>query len=153
MDEQKIKTLKEIGKEMNSQDNRSTGYPLFVIQTENKIYNENGCDSERKEDIDRDELCESCNELYSKDEDLPEECSDCDSNGFHWFELEYQFDLRAGVFFTEKACQEHLDYNDYHYNKPRIYAVGAWRNSEMQKVMQILSSLGSEDGKVTMPYL
>lgn len=148
-----VDKLIEIGVKMNTQDNRSTAYPLFVIQSLNKVYSENGCESERNEDIDDNELCKSCKELYDNEKDLPEQCEECDSCGFHWFDNEYEFDLRAGVFFTEQACEEHIKANDYHYTKPRSYAIGAWRNEEMQEVMRIISSLGSKDGKVTNPYL
>ena len=78
-------------------------------------------------------------------------CDDCHEY-FSFYSTIDVFNLRAGVFFTEKACQEHIDQNDYHYNKPRVFAVSAWRNYEMQEVMQHISALTTEDNKPVSFY-
>lgn len=105
-------TLKDIGIEMVGQDNRATQYPLFVIQ-------EDGLrPSAPWEDYDSVDISEDGEEGHYK--------------------IEPVFDLRAGVFFTTKACQQHIDENDYHYTNPRVYAISAWRNPEMQAVQQHL---------------
>tara|TARA_R110002012_G_C11639193_1_gene610476 strand:+ start:1925 stop:2413 length:489 start_codon:yes stop_codon:yes gene_type:complete len=44
-------------------------------------------------------------------------------------------------FFTAKACQEHIDANDYHYNKPVNYLNSGWRNPEMELVQEFLCGL------------
>lgn len=53
--------------------------------------------------------------------------------------------VNVGPFFTEKAAQAHIDANDYHYNKPFIYVNSAWRNPEMQTVMNILFKLAGKE--------
>jgi len=136
----KNKTLIAISKEMQTQDNRATAYPLFVVMVDKKVY---GCESwcnevERKEDFDSDYLCEKCAEKYENNEDLDDYCEDCDQDCFVWFSWEKDFDLKAGVFFTAKACDEHIRLNDYHYSNPRSYAISAWRNYEMQEVINFL---------------
>ena len=45
------------------------------------------------------------------------------------------------VYLTKKAAQTHIDANHYHYNKPFVYVEGAWRNTEMQKIMQFIYNI------------
>jgi len=156
MKDEDIKTLKDIGNKLNTQDNRSTAFPLFVVQSLKKQYVDRSWDwehAERKEDWNSGDLCNKCQlkELHGKN--LPKYCEDCDADLFVYYNEEYEFDLQAGVFLTEHACKEHIKYNGYHYHRPRIYAISAWRNDEMQSIMKILSVLASKDGKVSQAYL
>lgn len=157
MKDEDIQMLKEIGERMNTQDNRSTAFPLFVVQSlvqrPSPAELSTGCERVDDDHLDRECLCEKCNALYENDEELPDECEDCQDECFNFFTEEYEFDLQAGVFLTEQACEEHIKYNGYHYYKPRSYAVSAWRNNEMQNLMKMLSVLASKDGKVTGAYL
>lgn len=50
-------------------------------------------------------------------------------------------DKYVNTFFTAKACQEHIDSNHYHYNKPDVYLNSAWRNPEMELVSEFLCNL------------
>ena len=137
-------SLLEISQEMNTQNNRSTAHPLFVIQVDKKQYGAEGwCDeAERKEDYDHEDFCESCAQLAEdNDEALPDYCENCAPEMFVWYKWEKAFDLQAGVFFTAKACDEHIRCNDYHYSNPRSYAISAWRNYEMQDTMKFLKNL------------
>lgn len=143
---EKLDFLHELGKKMNAQDNRGTQFPLFVVRQRVRKYNYNqdGEFSERLEDYDEDSLCEKCEKLADEGDVLPDECDDCESSSFVRYDLDYEFDMRAGVFFTEEACDAHIKANHYHYHEPSSYAIGAWRNWEMQKMLQIVSELGSE---------
>ena len=47
--------------------------------------------------------------------------------------------VEGQVYLTEKAAQHHIDSNSYHYHEPFIYVVGAWRNPEIQTLMQLMS--------------
>lgn len=47
----------------------------------------------------------------------------------------------SNTFFTAKACQEHIDSNDYHYTEPTVYLNHAWRNPEMELVSEFLCNL------------
>ena len=131
---------KEISKRMHEQDHRSTQYPLYVIRVDQHIpatqYDEWGYDGrERSENFELETLCESCLELHNSGSDLPEDCDEC-GDCFNYYRIEKAFDLTAGVFFTEKACLDHIEANKYHYKNPDCYVVGAWRNEEMQTIMQ-----------------
>ena len=142
-------SVENIGKKMLTQENRMTQYPLFVIMVDEKIARSPDWDWDDKERVDIDclngqDLCENCMKILENDQDLPPECDDCDDGAFDFFQVKRVPDLRAGVFFTLDACQKHIDANDYHYVNPKPFVVGAWRNEEMQQVMQHLCSLAGE---------
>jgi hypothetical protein len=133
--------LKDIGSEMVQQSNRSTQYPLFIIQVDRKRWVSEYDDhdgAERKEDYDYKRMCDSCRRGEDTQNPELEFCEDCPSDMFNYFVIEDDFELMPGVFFTDRACQAHIDANRYHYRNPRVYGIGAWRNPEMQKVMQHL---------------
>lgn len=136
------KLMLETSKEMNTQDNRCTEYPLFVVWEKVKDYGDvSWCDQvERKPEIDIDNLCEKCQEKY-RIEDLPEYCEDCDEDCFVWFNWEWKPNLKAGFFLTAKACQEHIDQNDYHYSEAKTYAYGCWRNPEMEEIIKFMREI------------
>ena len=100
--------------------------------------------SEDWEVIDSEEMCESCqaDEFYA-DEDC-EEC-ECGRKTRMCFDWKWEMDDRAGVFFTERACEFHIAQNHYHYNKPRSYVISAWRNPEMVETMQMILKLTGDD--------
>lgn len=146
--------IKTIGAELATQDNRSTQYPLFVVQVDEKQY-VNYLDSwEHKERVNLDavdfdefykDLCSSCRQLFDNDDELQDDCNTCASDSFWYYNIAGAFDLQAGVFLTAKACDEHIASNHYHYNKPRSYGISAWRNYEMQAVMQhLIKAAGKE---------
>lgn len=142
-----MKDLKEISEEMRKQDHRATQYPMFVIQDKVKIgHTEEGClgeYSQRRDSdsgLDYDDLCESCSDLGELE--MPDDCNECDDNAFFYYTEEWQFNLTPGVFFTAKACDEHIRLNHYHYTKhARSYGIGSWRNDEMVLVQQNILKL------------
>jgi len=42
---------------------------------------------------------------------------------------------------AEKACKEHIEQNHYHYNNPKDYLVHAFRNPEMETVLEFLCGI------------
>jgi hypothetical protein len=42
------------------------------------------------------------------------------------------------AFLTKKACELHISRNGYHYNNPRIYVNHAWRNPELERLLEIV---------------
>lgn len=155
--ENNLKFIKEMVDEMAVQDCRATQYPMFVIVEDRYVSVGYSGDWDKRERMDRDSLdtdylCEVCrNKLCHEDvayADLPEFCDDCDTAAFVYLRKlddEESFDLRAGVFFTADACQRHINANHYHYNNPRVFGIGSWRNPEMQATQQfLLSFFGKE---------
>lgn len=149
--------LHDISKEMNKQDNRATQNVLFAIQSLKATGNPDDYEKMERADIDgHDEyLCDDCRKIYydwedGGNEEMPLWCENCDPGAYDYFR--YEFDLRPGVFFTQKAAQKHIDENHYHYNEPRIFGISSWRNEEMQEVQKFLSRLSSDKGKARDCY-
>ena len=135
-------TIKSIGEEMNRQDNRATQFPLYVVQETKEVITHEDfadyyiCVDEEGQKMDEESLCEDC----EGEDELRSPCVGCGFSRRVPVKEEEVFALRAGVFLTAKACEEHIESNKYHYSKPRSYAISAWRNYEMQAIMQFLSS-------------
>lgn len=139
--------LSEIGKKMISQNNRMTQYPLFVVQEKYEFFvgsDGNWDGYHRKGDHDSELFCDSCKKIRDDGGEVPDNCNGCESECFWHYEEIDLFRLEAGVFFTAEACEEHIRLNNYHYNQPRSYAISAWRNEEMQSVMQYLCTLAGD---------
>lgn len=45
------------------------------------------------------------------------------------------------AFLTERACREHIKANNYHYSQPSDFLTHAFRNPELEKVMEFILSL------------
>lgn len=143
---QERKTIKKIGKEMVKQNNRATRFVMFAIQVDEKVYGDQGTETERNYDCDGDLMCPDCIKLVDDSDVLPEYCENCDAEAFHWYSIEKVLTVRdCGVFFTAKACQDHIDANHYHYSNPKVYGIGSWRNPEMQLVQkEIIKQAGEK---------
>lgn len=142
-------TLEEIGKEMAVQNNRATQFPLFIIMADVERAVPEGNGEKRRKDSDYQDfyrgMCAECSTKHEEDGTQPDYCEECDPDCFWDCEISQEPDLRAGVFFTAKACQEHIIENHYHYTNPQVYGIGAWRNPEMQQVMfHLIEKAGKE---------
>lgn len=138
------KFIKDLAEKMSIQSNRATQFPLFVVQVDKKVYgDESWCSEVERKDESDGEMCDDCKK---KDEDgtAPDYCRDCDSECFVWFNWEKEFDLQAGIFLTEEACEQHIKVNNYHYTNPRSYVISAWRNWEMQELFKIIFTLAGK---------
>lgn len=135
--------LHKIGNDMVQQDCRITQNVLFVVQeTVERVVPMGLADERRRVDCDSPDywkgMCETCAAMDENGDCLPDDCQDCDDNLFYWVAIERDLNFEAGVFFTEAACDAHIKQNHYHYNEPRSYGISAWRNPEMQAVMNDL---------------
>jgi len=99
--------------------------------------------------MDEDDLCEE----HHEDDDLDTACVSCGFKHYLPVRNEEEFDLRAGVFFTAEACDAHIAQNKHHYEgmKAVSYGISAWRNPEMQTVMQYLSE-NADPMRVSAPF-
>lgn len=134
--------LSKLVETLATQDNRSTQYPLFVIQVQEKVYGDSSWCTEKERNGDNDgELCEACTQLDEDGEELPDDCQKCDRDCFNWFNWKDDYDLNAGVFLTAEACERHIKMNHYHYCEPKSFGISAWRNPEMQDLIKILFTI------------
>lgn len=166
-----INTLTE---QMETQSNRSTQYPLFYIHEKKEVYNEDGDGrpvymNEDWQGIDEYETSkglwklDSENDIWSldfsdaeeppsEDEELEIELEGDDfiekiAPEIHkgWMKEEDRRIESVGPFFTEKAADLHIKQNHYHYRKPFTYVDSAWRNYEMQGLLQLLFALAGKE--------
>jgi hypothetical protein len=158
MNEDDIKFLAELSKEMNEQETDGQADPIFwvVAQTE-RIWN-------IKSDFDADGICiimDECefdnldefveglvNEGYLKEDNTDfttyEEVIDALAPDIR--DLCYTVNYRENknsivegtLFLTKKECQEHINKNYYHYNNPHTYGMSAWRSPEVERLFKIL---------------
>jgi hypothetical protein len=148
------KALLELSKEMTTQGNRCTAMPhMFQIRTTERVPapEDSGtvawhCDGdiiETDEEIEQavceykgwDEATTEFN--FLEDYEIEEILENAGYNKINYnYESKYQ-----NTFFTAKACEEHIELNDYHYNEPICYLNHAWRNPEMELVSKFLCEI------------
>lgn len=122
--------LREIGQEINTQNNRAMSDPIFMVQQKRRIWgmHEDWSDSWRWVDEDAQEVDDQYREDY---QDIVE------------FTRLYYQDIWGAVqpFFTEKAAQMYIDSNKHNLNNPKIYVFSAYRNQEWQDIRNYLKEL------------
>jgi len=158
-----MKMLDEIKKRLNTQDNRITADPIFVVYDWDRIptssdysdyfmfVDDEGQIADTQEEF-IDFLKENDFKLPFTDE-LKEMSTDrlldwlCEEQGYEHFRKVYYIKKRTfiNVFFTEESANDFIKQNHYHYSKEvHIYVNCLWRNPEMQFIRNSL-----KDGKFT----
>jgi hypothetical protein len=156
--------LMNLSKELNTQDHRGTRMPyIFQIQEKKEMpahegsgdevlyNNEDECEV-RRLDEKIEWLCEwahdnafglhSHEEIRKQYESLSEYDIDSllEDKGFSKYNVQ-EIDVYSNAFLTSKACDEHIQCNKHNLNNPVNYLSGAFRNPELEKVMQFLCEL------------
>jgi len=138
--------LLNLSKELRSQDNRATADPIFCVYQLERFYTEDGdhecyvCDGE---ELDKDFVQESIAQ-YRKDNLGCALSDDAIIEELGYRILRYDFKevpVSGQCYFSEKAAQEHINQNSYHYNKPFVYVESAWRNYEFQSIREMIIQL------------
>lgn len=174
--EDEIRFLKELQKEMNTQDSCGQADPRYwVIRDFDKVYGEklNNPDGLTVYNSDDgNEVCEieyrmfgsskMADEILKELEEQEYELSDndkqtiCDAYDLDSLiealeELDFsvmQYEIVPkyfGMFLTQKAAEEHLRANYYHYSgNATTYAMTAWRSKEADMLYKILHSVDFE---------
>lgn len=174
--EDEIRFLKELQKEMNTQDNLGQADPRYwVIRDFSKVYGERLNNPDGFTVFDSDDGSEVCEieyrmfgtsemvdeilkEFEEKEYELSEEDRqriydtwDLDSLIEVLVELDFsvaQYEIvpkYSGMFLTQKAAEEHLRANYYHYSdNATTYAMTAWRSKEADMLYKILHSVDFE---------
>jgi hypothetical protein len=151
--------IKETGHELQTQDNRHTATPIFRIYEEIKVEKRDGCGEhlERLEYEGAEEnYCGHCRSiLNANDGDLeklpPIGESDCYCDAepdAHWtYDIELlpsQSSYDGVAFLTEKAAQQYLEANHYHFTKGVVYAESAFRNWELKGIIDVLKTMSEQ---------
>lgn len=159
VNDEMYKFLMNLSKELNTQNHRCTAMPYFFqVQSKEQIPALEGsgieawhCDGsviETKQEIEDavneykewDEHTTKFNFLY--DYEIEEMLEDAGYNKIY-YEYEHVY---TNAFLTEKACKEHIKANKHHYNEGVDFLSHAFRNPELEKVMEFLCSL--DGGKI-----
>ena len=155
--------LAQIAHEIETQDNRITAEPVFVVQNKKKLF---GVDSDYHNDGFEwysvgsgdwsvtegqmfDWLQSNCND-YENKIDAPEDAPEgFDEDEWDWgsgpwrrvyYKVQWEF---ATSCFTEHGCNEYLRINGHNLTEPRIYVYSGYRNQEWIDLRKYLLSHGS----------
>ena len=52
----------------------------------------------------------------------------------------------TGAFLTKRACQKYIDHYGYNHERPRTYAMTAYRNFELERLLKILKTMEFKEG-------
>ncbi|MFI2856879.1 hypothetical protein ACH6EH_07035 [Paenibacillus sp. JSM ZJ436] len=163
-----IQFLKELQKELNSQDNDCQAAPRFWVimdyrtvpghedydSGEYEYYHNDGDHTVFRGFNDLKEFIEEYYE-YAIDDELRWHLSECDFE-FLWqyvednlnedgyfssvFVKEESFIVPDTMFLTKEEARQHLKLNHYHYtSKAHTYAMTAWRAPKVERLLKILS--------------
>lgn len=168
---EEIQFLLELQKEMNTQDHVGQADPRYwVIRDFDKIYgdslnNPDGyeifMDGEQIINIDYKmftdtQVVDAVKEYFVREYDVVFEEADFEDvydiddlkelieyKGYEIQIVEYEIIPKySGMFLTQKAAEEHLRSNDYHYaDNATTYAMTAWRSHEADMLYKILHSV------------
>lgn len=156
-----IDFLKTTGLELSTQDNRHTHIPIFRIYENIKVEKRDGC-GDHLERLDyegaEEHYCVHCTNLIEKADgdidaaNLPVIGEDgCGCNYLddaHWTYDVKLLPAEGGydgvAFLTEKAAQDYLESNHYHFNKGVVYAESAFRNHELIPLREILQEVSKQ---------
>ncbi len=148
--------LKELVKEIDSQDNRCTADPYYyTIQTKEWRPVPDGCSGPHGESREiwvengdnstfdsKEELIKQLKE--NSDEDITDkEIENIIEEDYTQY-TEGAFDKYENFFLTEKACEKHIKLNAYHYNEPHSYVDHTWRNPEIENLIKAIRALVKE---------
>lgn len=127
--------LRIIGQQINTQDNRITDQPMFVVFQKREII---GSDEHSPSRIVWIWDGEEVSELRAKRlEALHHGCRD--TRGYDRYAMQ-EIDEFVTACFTEKGCKDYLSLNGHNLRQPYIFACGSYRNNEYQTVRNWLSA-------------
>jgi hypothetical protein len=163
-----LEFLKDLQHELNTQDNDETADPLYWgVLEEKEEYVPEGCGEPRISHDDGswtlEEAVESVNEVineYDQDtqdalkevwkDDAEDVCNfmretlKWDFCDVYYVEKVDRISNYSGAFLTKRACKQHIEKNHYHYDNPRTYAMCAYRNYELERLLKILKTIKLE---------
>lgn len=128
-----------IGRRLQTQDNRATDAPIFIVQEKRRVY---GFDPAYSDDVVwiDDEGDEADSEKRAELEAAYDE-DDEEPDGWTRTHYEDRWEYVTACF-TEAGCQEYIRLNGHnHRGELRVYAAGSWRNAEFRAVRELLIAL------------
>lgn len=139
------KEVRNIGRAINSQDNRCTDQPIFIVQQKRTYVGSEGYNHDARIEWRRDDS--DSHALAS-----PSYAKSLERNYRETYEVKAGW-IRFSVFdvwefvtacFTENGCKAYLATNGHNLKETRIYAEGSYRNEEFRSVRDYLRGLASQ---------
>jgi hypothetical protein len=140
-----LEFLQGLIKEINKQDNRITATPYYyTIQEKELVEDHNGeahyfdgegeITKEELEQMSPDDFAHT----YGLDQTIDDVLDDCNMiyMSEKWVEAQ-----QSNVFLTEKAAENYIAQNSYHYNKPRTFVRHFWRNHEIKRLFRAIEDV------------
>lgn len=150
--------LIDVAKKIKTQDNRGTAKPYFFqVQTKEQVAVPEGCGIEAwfYDDFTietDDEINEKISDLKNVSIEEVKSMKDYEKElileeaGYHKINYDYKNEY-YNCFFTEDACENHIQANKHNYNQPKSYLNHAFRNHEMKKIFEFFDNLQPEENK------
>lgn len=125
---------------LNTQDNRATAHPIFIVQQEHRIY---GMDPKLADSTTKCvwQFKWNSEDLYETLEDAMDCEGQDDEDDFEkiYYVIEWRY---VCAHFTEAAAQEYIRTNIHNLDNPRIYVDSQYRCDEWNDTIEILKRLG-----------
>lgn len=164
--------LKDLQHELNTQTNDGNADPVYwgVMEKcevltrdfdgEARIPYDDGAYSVEElvkdiEDALQDYDEDTCNVWKEVDKEDAQEVADfavCDlgwtsiyNEDIYYVKDEKRVSTFSGAFLTKRECQNHINANKYHYDEPHTYAMTAYRNFELERLLNILKTIDLKD--------
>ena len=67
----------------------------------------------------------------------------------YWVREEPHISNDTGAFITKRACKEYIERFGYNHNKPHTYAMTAYRNFELERLLNILKTMDLDKPRST----
>ncbi len=135
--------VKELKHELETQDNRATRDPFFIVYDWERVTSTQGYTDTYCWVIDGDNYTDDELKEYLKENDV--EVPDGIS-GYEFEELAEKHEVTkwyyverrkfVNAFLTEKAAQSFIKANHYHWRKPHVYVDCLWRNEELKGIRE-----------------
>lgn len=143
--------LRALCQALRTQDNRCTADPVFAVQQIREQHHvgieeadrwewvpKDG-DGERVDDV----LDERLTDIYMKDSwERSDEEEELLEQHYRVGVIEYWETVTTAL--TEAGCERHLAMNRHNLLRPRIYALGGYRNPELHLLRRVLASIGPD---------
>lgn len=128
--------IKEIARELATQDNLMTDQPIWLVQQRRRVSGLDDSVGDSYEWVAEDGLEPADEEESKKCEDHFEETGE----ELEGFTRNYYLDIWDFVTacFTKAGCEAYIAANGHNLKSPRIYADGSYRNAEYQAVRNFL---------------
>ena len=164
------KFLEDLQHELNTQTNDGNADPVYwgVMETR-EVGVPDGCGDERiylgdggtetlegavayiAEYIVDDEDMEAWNEVDKTNiDDVVRFCHDkLDNPQVRIIDVAKKSEIsrQTGAFLTKRACQQYIDCYGYNHNQPHTYAMTAYRNFELERLLKILKTMEFKDNQ------